>query len=322
MDLIKTIETASASASAANEAAETALLATEGIVSLSSRVSDDVRNSVQQAIRAASPPRRDPDESDQSLGDSAPLIVSALTLCGVLYLAMENSTLTEQLNDQLFIVTSLEEQMSSEENITLMMTLAESSQRIEESLMMLSQQSSGKNPATDSEIAETATETETETETETTLAMDMEATSATPLNESEMSITPIESLPAKENTAQLLTALEQINHKLDTLQNTLSSTAHSVALTEPQQSTTAVTASTRLPGTGVTVETLRTTLQQELVPLQQTIKIMGSEFSQQFTTLQTLSLPQQPALEGISFDVQSETERTVTKKKPRAYRFP
>ncbi len=147
MDLTKSMETLTASADAANEAAETALLASEGVIALSSRVSDDIRNTVRQAIQeAASQPAPQVEQEVEEAPESplkvyAPLIAATLTLAGVGYLAVQNMTLSEQLEKQQQNVAALDEmlQINSGEAGSHVMLLAEQSQRIEEAIKAMEQ---------------------------------------------------------------------------------------------------------------------------------------------------------------------------------------
>jgi hypothetical protein len=300
VDSIKTIETMTASADAANQAAEAALLASEEVVTLSSRVSDDVRSAVQKAIRAAAPPRVDPDTEGSSLQDHIPLIVSALTLCGVVYLTLQNDDLSQQLNEQIDIVSVLEEQVEGLAPTSLIMALAESGQRIEEAL---SATHSAMQPPTTTAVAVAQTTPAEEGSGEAVAAEGPLIAEAVPQAE------PLSIEPPPITSSQITSRLEQISQQLVTLQATLT------ALPATPAATPAVASNI-----GITIESIRATLQQELTPLQQSLTSMESGIQQQFSELQL-----QPALPQASVEITTPYRAPATvldNSKPRPYRFP
>lgn len=285
VEFTKTMETLNASASAANEAAETALLASEGIVALSSRVSDDVRSAVQQAIESATPPPAPaatlalPDEDEEAapspLKEHAALIPGVLTLLGVGYLAMQNMALTEQLGSQALKLSALEEQLAvnSGEAGNHAMLLAEQSQKIEESIKALAQ------PA------------------------------------------PVAATPTEPDPT-LVAALEQLQSSVETAGETLSilqqrsdeaAQQPEVPAAEPVAETTPITTiATEIPN-ALTLDQLQSTLQQQLDPLQQSLNRVEQKVNEQ-----------QPAINAIHFEkkVEEAEKEKPKKRKTLPYRFP
>lgn len=351
MESTKTMEALNASAESANEAAETALLATESIIALSSKVSDDVRSAVQEAIEAATPPVSEtpaatidsdnsalidelrgavqqaiestspasapaaeldsgalidelsktvqeavksatpkpsvmdavlnPEEEEKkSPLEHAPLIAGALTLCGVGYLAMQNIEFSSDLTDQYQKLTLIEEQLQS--------NVDESGSQV----MLLAEQNQHIKEAIK---ALSATPTEADT-----------AESVTPEKSSEM------------------VALDQLSGQISALQQTLEQIQTTTASVEEatragNTATPAQPATETVTSSDITLEGIRTTLQQELVPLHTSIKLVKQQLNKP-----AISIPTQPLQpterEAIRFE-KKPNERS-RKDKPRVYRYP
>ena len=243
MDLTQTMETLSASADTANQAAETALLASEGVVALSTHVSDEVRSAVQQAIKAAAPPPPEEEEAESPLKQFAPVIVGALTLCGVGYLSIQNSTLSEQVAEQQQQVTSLEEQLqvSIGESGSQIMLLAEQGQQTQEAIQALA-------------VPAKPTEQVTEDDSK--------------------QIAILEGLGQK--LVSLQAAVESL--QIESLQATASAAAPAISTTEESviPATVAVVAPSSL-----TLDAVQDILKQEITPLHQTLKSVESQIVQQ-----------------------------------------
>lgn len=247
MDPTQTMERLTASADTANQAAETALLASEGVIALSTRVSDEVRSAVEQAIRSATPPAApridDSEERKESpLKAQAPLIAGLLTLCGVAYLSLQNSTLTEQLTEQQQQLTLLEEQLQTNlgESGTQVMLLAEQNQRIEEAIK-----------ATEEKIGEPAP------------------------------------APVVDNSAQIaaLTGLSDkiaaLEGQLATLQQPATPAAEATPTPPVAESTTApAPVATVSIDPALTLEAVRGALQDEIAPLQRTMHSIKEQVTQ------------------------------------------
>ncbi len=354
METTKTMEALNASAETANEAAETALLATESIIALSSKVSDDIRTAVQEAIESATPSASEtaagavgsnnstlieelrgavqqavesaspastptvasaldsstladelsaavkeavkaatpkssvmdavlnPEDEEKSLLDHAPLIAGVLTLCGVGYLAMQNIELSDDLIDQHQKLIMIEEQLQSNigETGSQVMLLAEQNQRVEDAINALS--------------------------------------------------TPPKAEAATTEKSSEMVALEQVATQLSTLQQALEQIQAAAAATtrekeetkateviaaKPQPEPTAESATS----SGVTLEGIRATLQQELVPLHTSIKLVEQQLNKP-----VVSIPAQPIQsaerEAITFE--KKPRKRFSNDKPRVYRFP
>ncbi len=140
MEFSKGIETLAATAETANEAAEAALLASEGVMALSIRVGDEVQQAIKKASRPQLPPIKERDQGDETKQKlSIPLLATLLTLAGVGYLVVENLGLAEQLGQQREVMMTLREQVeiNSAESTTQIMLLAEQGQRAGELLQEL-----------------------------------------------------------------------------------------------------------------------------------------------------------------------------------------
>jgi len=244
VDLTQTMETLSASADTANQAAETALLASEGVVALSTHVSDEVRSAVQQAIKAAAPPPPEEEEAESPLKQFAPVIVGALTLCGVGYLSIQNSTLSEQVAEQQQQVTSLEEQLqvSIGESGSQIMLLAEQGQQTQEAIQALA-------------VPAKPTEQVTEDDSK--------------------QIAILEGLGQK--LVSLQAAVESL--QIESLQAATASAA-APAISTTEESVIPATVAVVAPSS-LTLDAVQDILKQEITPLHQTLKSVESQIVQQ-----------------------------------------
>jgi len=245
VDLTQTMETLSASADTANQAAETALLASEGVVALSTHVSDEVRSAVQQAIKAAAPPPPEEEEAESPLKQFAPVIVGALTLCGVGYLSIQNSTLSEQVAEQQQQVTSLEEQLqvSIGESGSQIMLLAEQGQQTQEAIQALA-------------VPAKPTEQVTEDDSK--------------------QIAILEGLGQK--LVSLQAAVESL--QIESLQAATASAAAPPAASTTEESVIPATVAVVAPSS-LTLDAVQDILKQEITPLHQTLKSVESQIVQQ-----------------------------------------
>ncbi len=314
MDLSKSIETLTESAETANEAAETALLASEGVIALSTRVSDEVRSAVQQALKSSAQPKQrflDEQEAESasnssSLLDKLPLVVSTLTLCGVGYLAMQNIMLTEQVEQQSETVARLEEQLqvSSAENMTQMMILADQGVRTEENVKVLEGKIGTIQPATpvDNSVQIAALEQ---------LSQQVETLNGT-IDKQSAQIEPI-------TTAIATLAIQE---KLaETEEAAVAPPAEAVASTVPTTTTPAPTPAITPVADAITIETLRTTLKEEITPLHNTLKSVETHISEQATRM-TRQITKEANIDNGQRTVISKPKTKPKKSVKKYYRFP
>ncbi len=345
MDATKTMEALNASADAANEAAETALLASEGIIALSSKVSDDVRDAVQQAIESATP--------SSTAGAAAPLDTSALVteMESVVQLAMaaappatatfDTAPLVEELTaamqeavksatpkpSVMDAVLNPEEEEDKKspldhaplaaaaltlcgvgylamQNIELSSDLVDQHQKltaIEEQLQV--------------NVAESGNQVMLLAEQGQRIEESIKTLSTPPTDESQTTEKSVE-MVALEQVASQLTALQQTLEQIQT-----TSAAH-------QEASAAEHAAAVTPEAGssaITLDGIRTTLQEELSPLHLTLK--GVE--QRMNEKPAVSIPLQPLPTAAPAAAEEQPPRQEGQRvirydnsKPKVCRFP
>jgi hypothetical protein len=342
VDATKTMETLNASAEAANEAAETALLASESIIALSNKVSDEVREAVQQAIEstlptsAAAQPATAIDTTaliDELRGTLQQTLAAAPQPASAEF---DTAPLVDEVRNtiQLAIKRALPPPAVEEEEST---SLLERAPLIAGVLTLcgvgyvtlqndaLTAQIEGQRQQI-SAIEEQLQINVGESGTQVMLLAEQN-------QRIEEAIQSLASKPAKteaaaadgEQSAEMV-ALEQVTDQIQTLQQTLEQiqlASAAQAQTESHADTTATAAAEPVTTTGVTLDGLRTTLQQELSPLHQTM--IGVE--QRLQAQAAVSIPLQPLPTAPTpvTTTQEEPERGAIRfdnSKPRVYRFP
>ncbi len=342
MDATKTMEALNASAETANEAAETALLASESIVALGSKMGDEVRHAIQQALESAA-------ATTAPQPSAAPIDNDALVE------AIRNSveeTLRSTPRQAVaeFDPQPLVDQVRVAVNSTVKNALAKPEEEEEQpglgqhapliagvltlcGVGYLSLQHTELVELMDEQIVKTAAIDEQIQVNigESASQVMLLAQQNQKIEEALQSLTskpkPEESSAEPEKKSAELIALEQLTGQLDTLQQSLEQQIQQARMVAEASSTPAPAAApspepTTETRSDITLDGIRTTLKEELTPLHTTLEGVKQQLEEQASQPVPLQPISQPSTSYNSEDRPTVKRQGFDNSKPRVYRFP